>query len=228
VILFRSFIGYSGSFPKLIVDLFGYLPAPGDGCATSGTFALGSDQATCEANDGTWYNAGEDYPNPNAPNGSSVAWLGAFVGSILRPVGGIMADKFGGAKMTMIAIIWTTAAAFGQGALVNICGQLDDPTKYYGVFVFLFICLFAGTGFMNGTTFRTIGVLFPPEEAGPVLGWSSAIASYGAFIIPVMFGIALKAGAPEVTFYGLGGYYITCALLNFWYYIRPGCEKPGV
>lgn len=81
---------------------------------------------------------------------------------------------------------------------------------------------------MNGTTFRTIGVLFPPEEAGPVLGWSSAIASYGAFIIPVMFGIALQAGAPQVTFYGLGGYYVTCAILNFWYYLRPGCEKPGV
>ena len=55
------------------------------------------------------------------------------------------------------------------------------------------------TGFMNGTTFGAIGVLSPPEEAGLVLGWSSAIASYGAFIIPVMFGISLKAGAPEVT-----------------------------
>ena len=48
------------------------------------------------------------------------------------------------------------------------------------------------------------------------------------FIIPVMFGIALKAGNPEITFYGLGGYYISCGLLNFYYYVRPGCEKPGV
>ena len=106
--------------------------------------------------------------------------------------------------------------------------QLDNPEKNYGWFIFLFLNLFLCTGFMNGTTFRTIGVLFPPEEAGPVLGWSSAIASYGAFIIPTMFGIALKAGAPEVTFYGLGGYYVSCAVLNFWYYLRPGCEKPGV
>lgn len=225
IMCFGSFIGYSGSFPKLIVDLFGYLT--GDGCVEDGIFELGGNQATCEAAGGTW-ETDYDYPNPNAPNGSKVAWLGAFVGSMIRPVGGIMADKYGGAKMTMLAIIWTTAAAFGQGALVNTCRQLDDPTKYYGVFIFLFLCLFLGTGFMNGTTFRTIGVLFPPEESGPVLGWSSAIASYGAFIIPVMFGIALKAGAPEVTFYGLGGYYVTCAFLNFWYYIRPGAEKPGV
>ena len=66
------------------------------------------------------------------------------------------------------------------------------------------------------------GVVSAPEESGPVLGWSSAIASYGAFIIPVMFGIALKAGNPEITFYGLGGYYISCGLLNFYYYLRPG------
>ena len=222
IMCFGSFIGYSGSFPKLIVDLFGY--KTGDGCMVDGTFTPGVDEASC----GGEYLTDYEYVNPNAPNGAAVAWLGAFVGSLIRPVGGIMADKFGGAKMTMIAIIWCTAAAFAQGALVNVTRQLDNPEKNYGWFIFLFLNLFLCTGFMNGTTFRTIGVLFPPEESGPVLGWSSAIASYGAFIIPTMFGIALKAGAPEVTFYGLGGYYVSCALLNFWYYLRPGCEKPGV
>lgn len=225
IMCFGSFIGYSGSFPKLIVDLFGYLS--GDGCVTDLVFALGGDQETCEANKGAW-ETNYEYPNPNAPNGAHVAWLGAFVGSMIRPVGGIMADKFGGAKMTMVAIVWCTIAAFAQGYLVQKCQELEDPTGYYGWFIFLFLNLFLCTGFMNGTTFRTIGVLFPPEEAGTVLGWSSAIASYGAFIIPTMFSISLLADAPQVTFYGLGGYYITCGVLNFWYYLRPGCEKPGV
>lgn len=222
IMCFGSFIGYSGSFPKLIVDLFGYLK--GDGCLTDGVFELGADQDTCA---GEWVTDYE-YPNPNAPNGSKVAWLGACVGSLIRPVGGTLADKYGGAKMTMIAIVWCTIAAFAQGALVTKCQEVEDPTKFYGWFIFLFLNLFLCTGFMNGTTFRTIGVLFPPEESGTVLGWSSAIASYGAFIIPTMFGIALKAGAPQITFYGLGGYYITCAILNFYYYLRPGAEKPGV
>lgn len=225
IMCFGSFIGYSGSFPKLIVDLFGYLK--GDGCVTEGAFELGGDQATCEAAGGVW-EVDYDYPNPDAPNGSKVAWLGAMVGSLIRPIGGMMADKYGGAKMSMIAIVWCTIAAFCQGYLVQYCQKLEDPTKNYGWFIFLFLNLFLCTGFMNGTTFRTIGVLFPPEESGTVLGWSSAIASYGAFIIPTMFGIALKAGAPQITFYGLGGYYITCGILNFWYYLRPGCEKPGV
>jgi NNP family nitrate/nitrite transporter-like MFS transporter len=169
-----------------------------------------------------------EYPNPDAPDSSSIAWLGAFVGSLIRPVGGVLADKYGGAKVTMIAIIWCTAAAFAQGALVAKTRELDQPEGNFGWFVFLFLNLFCATGLMNGTTFRTIGVLFPPELSGPVLGWSSAVASYGAFIIPTMFGIALKAGKPETTFYCLGGYYVSCAILNFWYYMRPGCEKPGV
>lgn len=140
---FGSFIGFSGSFPKLIVDLFGYLK--GDGCVTDTGFTLGGTEAACTAAGGTW-EVNYDYPNPNAPNGSAVAWLGAFVGSIFRPVGGIMADKYGGAKMTMLAIIWTTIFAFAQGALVQVCIGMEDPNKYYGLFVFFFICLFFGTG----------------------------------------------------------------------------------
>ena len=157
-----------------------------------------------------------------------MAWLGAFLGSIIRPVGGYMADKFGGARMSQVAIVFTAAAVFGQGALVQVCDSMAGPTKYYGAFVFLFICLFLGTGFMNGTTFRTIGVLFSNEEKGPVLGWSSAIASYGAFIMPTMFGIAAQESDHELIFYGLGGFYLTCLIINYWYYLRRGCEKPGV
>ena len=81
---------------------------------------------------------------------------------------------------------------------------------------------------MNGTTFRTIGVLFDDKLAGPVLGWSSAIASYGDFVIPAMFGVALSAGQPETTLYCLAVYYAFCGILNYWYYERPNAERPGV
>ena len=43
-----------------------------------------------------------------------------------------------------------------------------------------------------------------------------------------MFGVAISAGKPETTFWALSGYYVSCGFLNFWYYVRPGCEKPGV
>lgn len=225
IMCFGSFIGYSGSFPKLIVDLFGYIN--GDGCLVGNDFTPDESMDDCLARGGEFMEDYE-YTNPNAPSSAKFAWLGAFVGSLIRPIGGVMADKYGGAKVTMVAIVFCTAAAFAQGILVKKTRELEKPEENFGWFLFLFLILFLTTGTMNGTTFRTIGVLFPPEQSGPVLGWSSAVASYGAFIIPVMFGIALKAGKPETTFYCLGGYYVSCGILNVWYYLRPGCEKPGV
>merc|ERR1712232_1460663 len=142
--------------------------------------------------------------------GFTYAWMGACVGSLIRPIGGTLSDKYGGAKVTMIAIVWCTIAAFGQGVLVKATRGLDKPEENFGWFVFLFLHLFLCTGTMNGSTFRTIGVLFEPEQSGPVLGWSSAIASYGAFLIPAMFGASNAAGTPEVTFWALSGYYVAC------------------
>jgi hypothetical protein len=48
----------------------------------------------------------------------------------------------------------------------------------------LFVLLFFASGIGNGSTFRTIGVIFDRQQAGPVLGWTSAVAAYGAFIAP--------------------------------------------
>ena len=36
--------------------------------------------------------------------------------------------------------------------------------------------------FETRSTFRQMTVLFPPEQAGPVLGWTSAVAAYGAAV----------------------------------------------
>ena len=112
---FGSFIGYSGSFPMLIVRLFGYLnECVGiDGATNMTTY---TNMAECTAAGGTWEVNGNN-PNPLAPNGAAVAWLGAFVGSVIRPFGGKLADKYGGAKMTQAAIVWTTAAHSARGRL---------------------------------------------------------------------------------------------------------------
>lgn len=227
IMCFGSFIGYSGAFPKLITDIFGYIKVTGCEMADGGFKAAELiDQATCEAAGDVW--GVGSITNPNAPNVFKFAWMGAAVGSLIRPIGGTLADKFGGAKCTMVVIIWCAIAAICQGIVVTKARELDQPEKMFGWFLFLFLNLFFCTGVMNGTTFRTIGVLFEPEISGPVLGWSSAIASYGAFIIPSMFGVSIGAGRPEVTFYGLAAYYVSCMFLNFWFYIRPGAERTGV
>ena len=56
------------------------------------------------------------------------------------------------------------------------------------LFMVLFVVLFTASGIGNGSTFRTIGVIFDRQQAGPVLGWTSAVAAYGAFVAPVVIG----------------------------------------
>jgi NNP family nitrate/nitrite transporter-like MFS transporter len=80
--------------------------------------------------------------------------------------------------------------------------------------------LFAASGIGNGSTFRTVGVIFDREQAGPVLGWTSAVAAYGSFIAPVVIGGQIKAGTPENAMYGFAVFYALCLVVNWWFYLR--------
>jgi MFS transporter, NNP family, nitrate/nitrite transporter len=239
IMSFGSFIGFSGAFPKLITDLFGYVTADGcfyapsddDADATTGTIAVltfvaRGTEFDCLGDGGEW--GSKTVTNPHAPNVFAYAWLGAFVGSVIRPVGGILADRHGGARLTHILIIWCTVATVCLGILVQKTGELEQPERNFALFVFLFLNIFLCTGAMNGTTFRTIGVLFDDQLAGPVLGWSAAVASYGGFVIPAMFGVSISLGYPETVMYCMAVFYAICGVVNYWYYGRPGAERPGV
>ena len=98
--------------------------------------------------------------------------------------------------------------------------QSATPEQYFLPFMLLFVVLFAASGIGNGSTFRTIGVLFDRQQAGPVLGWTSAVAAYGAFIAPVVIGQQIKAGTPQMAMYGFAVFYALCLLLNWWFYLR--------
>ena len=62
------------------------------------------------------------------------------------------------------------------------------------------------------------------EQAGPALGWTSAIAAYGAFIMPQVLSSQIKATTPENALYGFAAFYAICVVLNFWVYLRKGVE----
>jgi len=91
-------------------------------------------------------------------------------------------------------------------------------------FLLLFLLLFAATGIGNGSTFRTISQVFNKEQAGPVLGWTSAIAAYGAFYIPQVLGEQIKATTPENALFGFAAFYGVCIVINWWFYLRKGAE----
>ncbi|OGX12816.1 MAG: MFS transporter [Omnitrophica bacterium RIFOXYB12_FULL_50_7] len=193
VMTFGSFIGYAASFPKLIQDVFGYLP---DGRV-----------------------------NPNAPNPMTWAFLGPMVGALTRPIGGWLADKIkSGSKVTAWSTASQVVAALGVAFFIVKAKSLSTPEMYWWPFFTLFMILFITTGLGNGSIFRSIPYIFPKEQAGPVLGWASAMAAYGAFIIPIVFGQQIKTGHPEHALYGFTVYYLVCLALNWYYYGRKNSE----
>lgn len=164
--------------------------------------------------------------NPNAPDPLAYAWLGPLVGSLARPVGGWISDKLGGARVTQWTTVLMIACAILLAVTVKAAGAADTPERQWLPFFLLFMALFIGTGIGNGSTFRMVPIIFEPELAGPVLGWTSAVAAYGSFLIPKIFGGQIQAGTPELALYGFAGYYVTCLAVNWWFYARRNAEIP--
>jgi NNP family nitrate/nitrite transporter-like MFS transporter len=152
-------------------------------------------------------------------------FLGPAIGALIRPVGGVISDKINsGAKVTMWSTIFQIIAALAVAYFVVQARGAENAQTYWWPFFGAFMVLFLTTGIGNGSTFRSIPYIFSKEKAGPVLGWTSAIAAYGAFIIPKVFGQQIKAGHAEYALYGFAVYYLICLVLNWWYYQGPKRE----
>ncbi len=117
-------------------------------------------------------------------------------------------------------------SALGVAYYVGLASGSPQPQEYFLPFLFLFLLLFIATGIGNGSTFRMVPIIFEPKLAGPVLGWTSAVAAYGAFIIPRVFGAQIDLGRPAWALYGFAVYYTSCLAVNWWYYARRGAERP--
>ena len=193
---FGSFIGFSAAFPKLCQDIFVYTDA-----------------------------SNPEFINPNAPNFMLWVFIGPMLGALVRPIGGIIADKVNsGAKVTMWSTIFQIIAALAVAYFIIQARSAESPEEYWWPFFACFMVLFITTGIGNGSTFRSIPYIFSKEKAGPVLGWTAAIAAYGAFIIPKVFGEQIQNGTAEYALYGFAVYYLICLVLNWWYYQGPKRE----
>jgi len=201
IVTFGSFIGFSMALPLSITVIFGISHVPD---------ASGVLQHTLK--------------NPNAPSALTYAWIGPFVGALVRPIGGWLSDKTGGSIVTQWISAVMVVASGAVGYVMWLAYQSATPEQYFLVFMLLFVLLFTASGIGNGSTFRSIAVIFDRQQAGPVLGWTSAVAAYGAFIAPVVIGQQIKAGTPEVAMYGFAVFYALCLLLNWWFYLRAGAE----
>ena len=197
IVTFGSFIGFSMALPLSMKVIFGVSHVPD---------AAGVMQHTAS--------------NPNGPAVLAYAWIGPFVGALIRPVGGWIADKVGGSIVTQWVSAAMVLASVAVGYVMMQAYQSATPEQYFVPFMLLFVVLFAASGIGNGSTFRSIGTIFDRQQAGPVLGWTSAVAAYGAFVAPVVIGEQIRAGTPQAAMYGFAVFYALCLILNWWFYLR--------
>ena len=197
IVTFGSFIGFSMALPLAMKVIFGVSHVPD---------ANGVMQHTLN--------------NPNAPSVLAYAWIGPFVGAAVRPIGGWISDKVGGSIVTQIISAVMVVASVAVGYVMMQAYGSATPETHFPLFLGLFMLLFFASGIGNGSTFRTIGVIFDRQQAGPVLGWTSAVAAYGAFVAPIVIGDQIKAGTPQYAMYGFAAFYALCLVLNWWFYLR--------
>ena len=164
---------------------------------------------------------------PDAPDGLALrfAFLGPLIGSVIRPIGGWLADKYSGGSVTLVA---------GIGLIISSLAVtlFTHPTDMgsFPAFLAVFLLMFTFTGLLNGSTFRMIGVIkqFTFQTRGPVLGWTSAVAAYGAFIIPIVFKGAIEStGAPDRGLYIFVAFYAISMGVLWFYYLRKNAPEYG-
>jgi NNP family nitrate/nitrite transporter-like MFS transporter len=193
---FGSFIGFSGVFPKLILDAF----------PEFSTIALG-------------------------PAALSLAFLGPLVGSLARPYGGRLSDRWGGARITV--------CAFAVMAMIALTVVWTLPLGNFWLFLGLFLVLFAAAGAGNGSTYRMIPVIFAlrgrsmsamstGRKAAAALGLISAIGAYGGFVIPQVLNASKGAtGSYDAAFYGFVGAYALMLTVTWFFYLRRSTSSVG-
>jgi NNP family nitrate/nitrite transporter-like MFS transporter len=178
-------------------------------------------------------------------NALAYAWLGPLIGAVIRPFGGWLSDKLGGAVVTLWNFVVMTLAIGGVLWFLPSGGAGGSFAGFFACFMLLFLT----TGIGNGSTFRMIPVIFLTErqraaagkgaasqeqaikdankEAAAVLGFSGAIGAYGGFFIPKSYGTSIAmTGGPEAALYLFIVFYLTCIAITWWYYARRDAEMP--
>jgi NNP family nitrate/nitrite transporter-like MFS transporter len=182
------------------------------------------------------------------------AFLGPLVGALARVAGGWVSDKLGGAKVTFWTFLVMIVAVLGvmnflPHAATGAASVANVQAGEFGGFFWMFMLLFAGAGVGNASTFRMIPIIFLTErqraaagkgapaqaqaiidankEGAAVLGFTSAVAAFGAFFIPKSYGTSIAlTGGPEAALWCFVGFYVTCIVITWWFYARKDADMP--
>ena len=178
-------------------------------------------------------------------NPLAYAWMGPLVGALIRPFGGWLSDKLGGARVTFWNFVVMTLGVVG---VLQFLPDGSDAGNFAGFFL-SFLVLFITAGIGNGSTFRMIPVIFlnqstrgvnPTDnaameratregntEGAAALGFTAAFAAYGGFFIPKSYGTSIAmTGSVHAALYVFIAFYLICIAVTHWYYSRKNAPMP--
>ncbi|MBB4931944.1 NNP family nitrate/nitrite transporter-like MFS transporter [Lipingzhangella halophila] len=170
---------------------------------------------------------------------ASVAFLGPAIGSLIRPVGGWLSDRYGGARITLANFV---AMALGTG-LITMAVLADSLAMFITTFIALVLC----TGIGNGSTYKMIPNIYaakaqdqiaagaPREEtlaqnkriASSMLGLIGAVGALGGVSTNLVFRESFAAtGSAAPAFLAFLVFYAVCIVITYTVYIRTPSRRP--
>jgi NNP family nitrate/nitrite transporter-like MFS transporter len=166
-----------------------------------------------------------------------LAFFGPFIGALARSVGGMISDRFGGVRVTLINFVFM--ALFSALLFLTLPGS---GSGNFMAFYLVFMGLFLTAGLGSGSTFQMIAVIFrritiyrvklkggteqqaqqaAVTDTAAALGFISAIGAVGGFFIPKAFGSSLAlTGSPVGAMKVFLVFYVVCVLLTWLVYGR--------
>ncbi|WFB09210.1 NarK/NasA family nitrate transporter [Streptomyces sp. LX-29] len=168
---------------------------------------------------------------------ASLTFIGPLLGSLIRPVGGRLADSLGGARVTL----WNFAA-MAAAALVVVYASAERSLP---VFLVGFIALFVFSGLGNGSTYKMIPAIFRAKAlargltgeaaetygrrlSGAAMGLIGAVGGLGGLAINLAFRQSFLTGhSGTPAFVSFLAFYALCAALTWAVYLRRARSAEG-
>ena len=194
--------------------------------------------------------AGGDTPAQAALHAAQIAFIGPLLGSISRPLGGKLADRIGGGKITLYTFVAMALAA----AVLIVAGTLDDRTTgaatggVLTAMVLGFIALFLLSGLGNGSVYKMIPSIFEARAqdldeldrdekaawsrsmSGALIGFAGAIGGLGGVGINLVFRASYGGEAQSATmaFWVFAIFYLVCIAVTWFVFLRrPNTTPPS-